>query len=89
MKNSLSRRLFQKYGLPPRGYQWGATSFLPTQGMWSVWRCCVESKAGVLISVSVGISQPHFVGSIEPIIVGNVRANGLKYKMPTTQICSL
>lgn len=34
MKNSLSRRLFQKYGLPPRGYQWGATSFLPTQGMW-------------------------------------------------------
>lgn len=45
MKNSLSRRLFQKYGLPPRGYQWGATSFLPTQGMWSVWRCCVESKA--------------------------------------------
>lgn len=50
MKNSLSRRLFQKYGLPPRGYQWGATSFLPTQGMWSVWRCCVESKAGVLIS---------------------------------------
>lgn len=32
MKNSLSRRLFQKYGLPPRGYQWGATSFLPTQG---------------------------------------------------------
>ena len=40
-------------------------------------------------SVSVGSSQPHFVGSIEPIIVGNVRANGLKYKMPTTQICSL
>ena len=39
--------------------------------------------------VSVGSSQPHFVGSIEPIIVGNVRANGLKYKMPTTQICSL
>lgn len=33
MKNSLSRRLFQKYGLPPRGYQWGATSFLPTQGI--------------------------------------------------------
>ena len=39
MKNSLSRRLFQKYGLPPRGYQWGATSFLPTQGMWKPSAC--------------------------------------------------
>lgn len=42
MKNSLSRRLFQKYGLPPRGYQWGATSFLPTQGMSRQWCCCHE-----------------------------------------------
>ena len=50
----------------------------------------IEVKGGTGITVvSVGSSQPHFVGSIEPIIVGNVRANGLKYKMPTTQICSL
>ncbi|WP_204882344.1 hypothetical protein, partial [Pseudoflavonifractor phocaeensis] len=43
-----------------------------------------EKTSSVFTSVSVGSSQPHFVGSIEPIIVGNVRANGLKYKMPTT-----
>lgn len=48
MKNSLSRRLFQKYGLPPRGYQWGATSFLPTQGMWRQWRCwTIPDRIGI------------------------------------------
>ena len=44
MKNSLSRRLFQKYGLPPRGYQWGATSFLPTQGMLSASPCSLGAE---------------------------------------------
>lgn len=48
MKNSLSRRLFQKYGLPPRGYQWGATSFLPTQGMWRRLPCFPGAKATIL-----------------------------------------
>ena len=56
----------------------------------SIFLCVVfYGLLGICVAVSVGISQPHFVGSIEPIIVGNVRANGLKYKMPTTQICSL
>ena len=52
-------------------------------------RITTRSYSDLERDVSVGSSQPHFVGSIEPIIVGNVRANGLKYKMPTTQICSL
>ena len=41
------------------------------------WKQVVQ-KNRMLPAVSVGSSQPHFVGSIEPIIVGNVRANGLK-----------
>lgn len=32
-KKGLSRRLYQKYRLPPRGYQKGATSFLYHQGI--------------------------------------------------------
>ena len=66
MKNSLSRRLFQKYGLPPRGYQWGATSFLPTQGMWRVWCCCHERI--------VSINNVHIEGR-EKIDFGNRRSS--------------
>jgi hypothetical protein len=36
-KISLSKQLFLKYTLPPRGYQTGTTSLLYSQGMWSAW----------------------------------------------------
>ena len=58
MKNSLSRRLFQKYGLPPRGYQWGATSFLPTQGILSQAEALSNVRTSILLTQS---NETHWV----------------------------
>lgn len=57
MKNSLSRRLFQKYGLPPRGYQWGATSFLPTQGILIAEFSSVDIKWQVVGTIYICFSE--------------------------------